>query len=133
LPFDVSALILEMQQGPELEARIRHRELDPVVLCQPHGLIQVGMHVNIEDTPNLVVEKIVVSFSSGFIPRYCAEAYCFLNDGERHTSLFGYHDLSSRVSGFLPEIMEVRPLGHATFADDQDALPGLSERGTSLD
>jgi len=64
-PLQVGSLILEMQQRPQLEARIRDREFYAVGSGLLTGIGEVGMNVNVEDTPNLIIAKEIVSSSAG--------------------------------------------------------------------
>jgi hypothetical protein len=54
-PVDKRVLILEMQQKPQLYARIRHGNVDAVIRSQFDGILNFRMLVDVEDTPVLVV------------------------------------------------------------------------------
>lgn len=123
--LDVRALILEVEQSPQLEARVRYSQLDAVVLSELPGLIEIGMLVDVEDAPNLIEQQVVVSLPPGLGRGFSTKSHGLLNDNERHAGFLSDHDLNSRVAGFLSEITEVGAFGDAPFADDQDALPGL--------
>jgi len=49
---DVGRLILEVDDEPQLDARIRHHDLDSVRTGELDGVCNVGMLINIEHAPN---------------------------------------------------------------------------------
>jgi hypothetical protein len=55
VPLEVGRLVLEMQEEPELQARVRHGEVDAVARCEVDGLGEVRVLVPVKDTPDLVV------------------------------------------------------------------------------
>ena len=52
--INMSPLVLEMQQNPQLKARIRNCSLYLVVPCLMLGLRDEGVFVNIKNAPDLV-------------------------------------------------------------------------------
>lgn len=61
--FNVRPLILEVQQQPKLEARIRDGQFDLVSLCFLLRLWYVFMRVHVENAPNLIVSEVVILLS----------------------------------------------------------------------
>jgi hypothetical protein len=55
VPFDPRTLVSEVQQQPKLEARIRKSERYSVSGSLLFRIVKVGMFVNIEHAPDLVV------------------------------------------------------------------------------
>lgn len=63
--IDVSGLILEMEQEPQLDARIRHRKLDAMRPGECCGAGQVVVRVDVVEAPDLVVRS--VSAATGIV------------------------------------------------------------------
>lgn len=53
--LEVRGLITEVQNKPQLDTRVRHRDPDTVGCCLLEGALEVWMFIAIEDTPDLVV------------------------------------------------------------------------------
>jgi len=56
-PFEVTGLILEVQDEPEFEARVRDGQVDAVAVSEFEGLGEVRVLVAIENAPDLVVRS----------------------------------------------------------------------------
>jgi len=67
LSIDVCRLGLEVEQKPQLKARIRNRNIDCVRLRLLFGLGYIRVIVNIEDAPNTVITEIIVPVTSSVL------------------------------------------------------------------
>jgi len=126
LPLKVGGLVLEVQQRPEFEARIRDRQVDAIVARLLAGVRKVRMGVDIEDAPDFVVgqERIAPA------PRLPLRLLLALG-GEFDQGL-GYagavvdlhHD--EPVAERRTEGTEVTPFRAAPFAENENAPPRLA-------
>ncbi len=60
VPLDVGSLIAEVKQGPQLEAWVGDGEVDRVRLREGSRLLEMGVLVDVEDAPDLVVREVLV-------------------------------------------------------------------------
>jgi hypothetical protein len=60
MSFDVSMLILKVQQCPQLEAGVRHGDLYAVIAGLLSSLSQEGVFIDIENTPGAIVFQIFI-------------------------------------------------------------------------
>jgi hypothetical protein len=65
-PIKVGMLLLEMQQTPQFEARVRDGQMNLVRLSLIHGLRYVRMNVHVEYAPNFVIHAALIADPSGF-------------------------------------------------------------------
>ena len=55
MPADPGCAIFEVDDEPQLKTRVRHRDVDVVPLSNVKGLRKVGMNIDVEHAPDLVV------------------------------------------------------------------------------
>jgi hypothetical protein len=109
-----------MEEGPELEAGIRNRQIDAIVASLLPGIVEMRMLVHIEHAPDLVIAKELIPQA----PRFPL-GLSLLDSGSLDQS-FGDASLiidlhpDRGVSDRFPQVFEVARLRYAALADDQD-------------
>lgn len=81
--LQVRRMLLKVQERPELEARIRDRQLDTVVAGLLKGVVKVGMLINVEDAPDLIEPEEVVTPAACFPLRLPLSLGCPFHEGLR--------------------------------------------------
>jgi hypothetical protein len=126
----MGALILEMQQYPQLKARVRYSGVDLVVSRLLFRLCYKWMLVDIEDAPNLVILQVPV-----FIPFGVSLGSSLLLNRALHQRFWHsprakvqFDEASIQVT-LLPEVSR---LCASSFTDDQKPRLGRSKSGTAL-
>src|SRR4051794_36953387 len=95
---------------------------------QSSRLIEIRVHVDIEDAPHLIVSQVVVALTSRCRQRFSLEAHGLLNDDERDAGFLCDLNHNPGISGFKCQIAKVPALGDATFTNYENALLRLPER-----
>ena len=113
--MDVRALVLKMEQRPELETGIRNRKLDALGHGKLTCFLWMRVLVDVDDCPHLIVEQVVVALEMRIVLRFIAEPDRDLDDGEGHTMLRRDLDMHETVAHLVLKRSEVRRFGHATL------------------
>jgi hypothetical protein len=132
-PFQVGSLLLEVQQRPQLEAGVGDGQVDSIVPSLLAGIRQVGMLIDVENTPDLVKTEEVVSPASRF-PVRCPFSLCSpFNEGFGYTTLIIDLHFDQRVPECRPEVAEITCFRDTSLADDQNSAPRFPLRCTPTD
>jgi hypothetical protein len=53
--FDMCRVVLEVEKGPELEAGVGDREINPIVSGLLPRVVEMGVLIHVKDAPDLVI------------------------------------------------------------------------------
>ena len=121
LTIDMGALVLCMENEPQLDARVRHGEVDAVLLREPACFGEVGMLVDVHNAPVAVVAG---AASASFV----LEAPVAFGDGVSHDRvrcpMAIVDDHGDSFAVIAVEVGEVDHFGCLAFGEDEDPTFG---------
>src|SRR5689334_18352016 len=120
--------LAEMEEQPELEARIRDRQLDAVIPRHLPGIGDLGMLIYIEDAPDRVIGEVLVTLSlgGGFGP--LLQILGGGHEDPRGPVFRCDLDPDPRVLTGSCKPLEILGLRSLALTDDEDDRLGISER-----
>ena len=118
---DVSPLVLGVEHEPQLDARVRHSEVDAVLLRESVCFGEAGVLVDVEHAPVAVVTG---AASASFV----VEAPVAFGDGVSHDRercpMAIVDDHGDSFAVFAVEVGEVDHFGCLAFGEDEDPTLG---------
>src|SRR5678816_4357802 len=120
----MGSLIGEVQQRPQLEARVGYRECDFVVDRELLRGDHVDMVVDVEHRPDLIPAAVLVALAPGFFVGEPPLGDRALDDRYRSTSGPERFDVHAWVADVVLKLLEVSGLRLLALADHEDANLG---------